>query len=153
MQGPAARVIGVLVGLLPLLLVGCSGAVRAPAGATAPPTLYEDLGGATGVLALTEQFLMNIADDRRVNQHFVETNVVRFRDKLAEHLCQIADGPCTYSGDSMRDTHAGMNIDLADFYAVVDDLVAAMDSLRLPTATQNRLLARLAPLHADIITR
>jgi len=129
------------------LLVSTAGTARAD------DALYRDLGGQSGVSAVVEAFLFRLADDTRINHHFAETNVVRFRDKLVELLCQLAGGPCRYSGDSMKLTHAGMGIDHADFNAVVENLIEAMSGLGVATGVQNRLLARLAPLHADIIER
>ena len=129
------------------LLVSTAGTARAD------DALYRDLGGQSGVSAVVEAFLFRLADDTRINHHFAETNVVRFRDKLVELLCQLAGGPCRYNGDSMKLTHAGMGIDHADFNAVVENLIEAMSGLGVATGVQNRLLARLAPLHADIIER
>jgi len=131
--------------LVLLLLGGTPGTVRAD------DALYRDLGGQRGISAVVEAFLFRLADDARINHHFAETNVVRFRDKLVELLCELAGGPCTYRGDSMKLTHAGMAIDHADFNAVVENLIEAMSGLGVATGVQNRLLARLAPLHADII--
>ncbi len=130
-----------------VLLGGTAGTARGD------DDLYQDLGGRPGVGAVVEAFLFRLADDARINHHFAETNVVRFHDKLVELLCELTGGPCTYSGDSMKLTHAGMGIDHADFNAVVENLVEAMSGLGIATGVQNRLLARLAPLHADIIER
>ena len=63
----------------------------------------------------------------------------------------IANGPCVYTGDSMVQTHAGMNISEAEFNAVVEDLIAAMDTVGVDIGTQNRLLARLATLRPQIV--
>ena len=58
-----------------------------------------------------------------------------------------------YSGDSMADVHAGFELTEADFNALVEDLIAAMEAEQLPVIVQNRLLQRLAPMRADIIYR
>lgn len=52
----------------------------------------------------------------------------------------------------MRVVHEPLNLTEADFNALVEDLIDAMEALNLPVATQNRLLARLAPMHGDIVT-
>lgn len=134
--------------LLVLVLLGA-----APCTVLGDDDLYQDLGGQKGVSAVVEAFLFRLADDARISHHFAETNVVRFRDKLIELLCELTGGPCSYSGDSMKLTHGGMGIDHADFNAVVENLIEAMSGLGIATGVQNRLLARLAPLHADIIER
>lgn len=139
----------VLALCLAVLLAGCQAHPPAPR----ERTLYQDLGAIDGVAAIVEQFLFNLADDSRINHHFAETNVERFRDKLVELFCELSGGPCTYSGDSMLLTHGGMGIDHAAFNAVVEDLIEAMEAQGTPTTAQNRLLALLAPMHADIIER
>ena len=44
-----------------------------------------------------------------------------------------------------------MQISQREFNSVVEDLVRAMESLRISTPVQNRVLARLAPLREQII--
>jgi hypothetical protein len=44
-----------------------------------------------------------------------------------------------------------MQISQRQFNAVVEDLVRAMESLRIATPVQNRVLARLAPLREQVV--
>ncbi len=127
-------------------LIGCAGNPRSPAS----PSLYNDLGGEPGIVAIIDHFLWNLADDERINRHFADTNIERFRSKLVEQFCSLSGGPCVYSGDDMARTHAGLDINDAHFNAVVENLIEAMEALEIGTGAQNRLLARLAPLHRDI---
>ncbi len=46
-----------------------------------------------------------------------------------------------------------MGVNQAQFYALVEALQAAMERRRIPFSSQNRLLAVLAPMHRDVITR
>ncbi len=115
--------------------------------------LYQALGGEAGITAIVDQFLWNLADDERINTHFVETNIQRFRTKLIEQFCELSGGPCVYSGDTMKLSHGGMGIDHAAFNALVEALIEAMEAKNVATGPQNRLLALLAPMHADIIEK
>ncbi|MBU6248220.1 MAG: group 1 truncated hemoglobin [Xanthomonadaceae bacterium] len=130
-----------------LLLAAC---------ATAPgraPTLYEQLGGRDGIAAITDRLLDAFAGDPLVAPAFRHVDIRRYRINFTDYLCQIADGPCHYTGDSMAEVHRGMHIDEAAFNAVVQDLITAMDRQHVPVRVQNRLLARLAPERKDIIYR
>lgn len=49
--------------------------------------------------------------------------------------------------------HRGLAISEAQFNAVVEHLIDAMDAQRIPQAAQNRLIARLAPMRKDVIYR
>ncbi|WP_018414616.1 group I truncated hemoglobin [Teredinibacter turnerae] len=116
-------------------------------------TLYADLGGQQGLENLVDSFIHNIGQDPAILPFFHDSKVSRFRDLFIVHLCSLANGPCSYSGDSMEDIHTGMHIDEAHFNRVVELLVDAMNENHISVATQNRLLARLAPMRASIIHR
>ncbi len=119
--------------------------------AAAADTLYNDLGGKEGVVAVVDQFLWNLADNKQVSHYFVETNLERFRDKLIEYVCQAAQGPCTYSGDSMERTHKHMGVTITDFNVTVESLILAMESRHINTGVQNRLLKALAVDYAKVV--
>lgn len=127
--------------------------VTACAGVQQEENLFQALGGQQGVNVIVENFIMEIARDERVIDHFAVSNVERFRTMMREHLCFIADGPCEYTGDSMIDTHVGMGVTEGDFNAIVEDMMAAMNQAKVPIGTQNRLLSRLAELRGEIIYR
>lgn len=137
-----------------LALAACATpALNGPSTGPQSPALYEQLGGLAGIERIVEGLLINISEDQRIVHHFSETDIERLNEKLIEQICVESGGPCQYSGDSMRDSHAGLDISEADFNALVEDLIAAMEAEGIPVAAQNRLLARLAPMRGDIIYR
>lgn len=135
---------------LALGLAACSPTPPAPG---ADDSLYRALGGQPGITRIVEGLLSNIADNPKIVGHFAETDIDRLNAKLIEQFCVESGGPCEYSGDSMRDSHTGLNLTEADFNALVEDLLDAMHALKVPVTAQNRLLARLAPMRRDIIYR
>ncbi|WP_208628972.1 group I truncated hemoglobin [Pseudomonas rhodesiae] len=135
--------------LLPVLLLALLSAC-----AQQPPkddSLYRDLGAMPGITRIVEGMLLNIARDERIVERFRRIDIQRLRNKLIEQFCVEAGGPCTYTGDSMAESHKGQNVSRSDFNALVEDLIKAMDSEGIPVPTQNRLLARLAPMRGDVI--
>jgi hemoglobin len=60
-------------------------------------------------------------------------------------------GPCIYKGRDMKTTHVGMNISNADFGALVDDLVKALDTFKVPAREREELLGLLGPMKKDIV--
>ena len=116
-------------------------------------SLYQDLGQQAGITRIVEGMLLNIAGDPRIVKHFEDIDIVRVRDKLVEQICVEAGGPCTYTGDSMEESHKGQNITPSDFNALVENLQAAMSAQGVAMPAQNRLLARLAPMRAQVIDR
>jgi len=116
-------------------------------------SLYRALGGEQGIQQLVEDLLFNVADDRRIRHHFVDIDIVRLHEKLSEQICELAGGPCEYTGDDMVKSHTGMGVTRADFNALVEALQLAMDDHQISISAQNRLLALLAPMHAEIVNR
>ena len=132
----------VVFGALLFLSVAC---------ASQPTTLYQQLGGDKGVSMITDDFLVNLSQDKRILHHFEQTDIQIFRQRLIEHLCAISGSECVYQGASMFDAHIGLHISQADFDAVVGHLIEALKQQHIPLATRNALLAKLAPLYQDII--
>lgn len=129
------------------VLVGC---------AQQPPSddsLYHALGERAGIQRIVEGMLLNVARDDRIVEHFRKVDIERLRNKLVEHLCVEAGGPCRYSGDSMEEAHKGQKLTRSDFNALVEDLIASMDAQHVPVPTQNRLIARLAPKRGQVIEK
>src|ERR1700753_376461 len=121
--------------------------------ARADDTLYQDMGGVDAMKKIASDTADHFLADPRIKATFDNTNMDRFRILLGEQFCVVAGGPCTYTGRNMKDTHKGLHLGNADFNAVVEDLQKAMDKNGVPFATQNRFLARLAPMQHDIVTK
>lgn len=130
------------------LLAGLTACASHPPGS---PTTYEQLGGAAGIEGIVDDLLEAIVEDERINLQFADADIIRLRTKLIEQLCAESGGPCTYSGLSMQEAHAGRGIDTAQFNALVEDLLDVMTARKIPVRTQNRLLRRLAPMHREIV--
>lgn len=116
-------------------------------------TLWKDMGGVDAIKKLASDTLDTFLSDDRIKHTFDDSNIERIRVKLGEQFCVLAGGPCTYTGHTMQATHKGLHLRNADFNAVVEDLQKAMDKDGIPFATQNRFLARLAPLQHQVVTR
>lgn len=115
--------------------------------------LYRDLGGREAIQAFTNDFYDRMLQDARIARYFDGINMKHLKRVLADYFCVVAGGPCTYDGVSMTNAHAHLNIDRAAFNALVENLQFAMEAARVPFATQNQLLARMAFFHRDIVTK
>jgi len=119
----------------------------------ATDSYYEELGGRTGVENIVDNFINEISYDQHIVTFFEGSDIARLREKLIEQFCKESGGPCEYTGDSMKDVHAGMNISTGEFNRVVELLQTAMDKAGTPQRAQNRLIRSLAPMRPDIIHR
>lgn len=136
-----------MLALAALLATGFTGP------ALADDTLWQDMGGVDNITRIANDTADNFLADDRIKATFDNTNIDRFKTLLAEQFCSVAGGPCAYTGRNMHETHKGLHLTNMDFNAVVEDLQKAMDKDGVPFATQNRFLARLAPMQRDIVTK
>ena len=115
--------------------------------------LYEDMGGQTGIDRLVDDATARFLADPRVGKTFDDTNMVRFKKMLADQLCQLTGGPCEYKGHDMKTAHHGLAVNQAQFNALAEDLQDAMEAVGVSYHTQNRLMALLAPMQRDVVSR
>jgi len=124
----------------------------------ADDALYKSLGGKKAITAVVNDFVGRCASDSRINSFFKATaadpkRLAKFKGNLVDQICQAAGGPCKYKGKDMKTAHAGMGIASADFDALVEDLVASLDKLKVKPADKQALLGVLGPMKSDIVTK
>ena len=88
----------------------------------AQDTLFADMGGQAGIDRIVDASVDNYLADPRIKEVFEESNMDRVRAQFKVQFCQIAGGPCQYTGHGMAEAHKGLRLTNADFNAVVEDL-------------------------------
>ena len=126
--------------------------------ASSEKTLYERLGGRPAIQAVANELVDSILADSRVNPWFAHAaaspqNTAAYKAKLADFLCQSTQGPCKYAGLDMTAAHKGRAVTSAAFDAVVQDLIAVLEKLKVPSKEKNDVLALLAPLRTVIVQK
>jgi hemoglobin len=115
--------------------------------------MWQAFGGEAGVHAIVDDLVAHNVADPRIADIFKSRDLVRLRRTLYEQFCYLLNGGCTYSGQTMAAAHKDMGIQQADMAALVENLQAAMRRAHVPFSAQNRLLAKLAPMHRSIVAR
>jgi hemoglobin len=116
-------------------------------------TLYERLGGKEAIVAVVEDFIGNVAADKRINRFFANADIPRLKRRLVEQICAGTGGPCKYRGRSMKAAHKGLRVKDRHFDALVEDLGKSLKKFKVPAREQKELVAILAPLRKDIVGR
>ena len=145
-----SRAGNLLISILAMTAIGCI-VPQTQAGQETTKTLYDRLGGKAAITAVVDQFVTNVADDKRINARFSTTDIPRLKKNLVDQVCMASGGPCTYSGRDMTTTHAGMKITTADFNALVEDLVASLNKFKVSETEKKDLLGILGPMKKDIV--
>ena len=117
----------------------------------AEKSLYERLGGQGAIQAVVTKFISNVGGDKRINGYFATADLKKLNKLLVEQVCMATGGPCSYSGRDMKTTHKGMKVTDAAFGALVEDLVAALDTFNVPAKEKGELLGILGPMKSDIV--
>jgi hemoglobin len=139
-----------MLGGVILVAAGCAGVDDQ---AMARKSLYDRLGGKPAITAVVDDFVGTVASDARIKGRFANTNIPRLKAMLVDQICEATGGPCTYVGRSMLDAHRGMNVNEAEFSALVEDLVKSLDKFKVPAQEKNELLSALAGMKGDIVGR
>jgi hemoglobin len=125
---------------------------RIPPPAIAPAgSLYARLGGTATVTAFVADTIDRVVANPDMNRSFDKVNLQHVKDMLIEQICALTGGGCAYTGDTMRDVHAGHRITNAEFFGLVEELRASMRAHDVPLAARNQLLEILAPMKRDVV--
>lgn len=114
-------------------------------------SLYQSFGGQNGLVRLMDDFMTRLLADARMRPFFKDADQAALKKQLVLQFCEVSGGPCRRDGPTMKEAHDGMDITRGDFNALVEVLQDSMSAQGVPFAAQNRLLARLAPMHRDIV--
>jgi hemoglobin len=139
------------------ILVGTSAIGVLGQGASEKP-LYDRLGGKPAITAVVDEFVSRVAADKRINAYFAPTasdpaRLTSFKGKLVDQICQASGGSCKYRGKNMKAAHMGMGVTTADFNALVEDLVGALDKFKVGQHEKDQLLGALGPMKSDIVEK
>lgn len=150
---PAIRSTIIAVGLL-LSFASVGFAQEAASGRTKLDVeYYRAFGERDGLVRIVDNATARWLADKRIAETFDNLNIDRFKARLVDQLCELLGGPCHYTGRNMYQSHKGLHLDTAQFNALVEGLQFAMDDNNVSFANQNKLLAILAPMKRDVVTR
>ena len=115
-------------------------------------TIYDQIGGATGVATAVDDFYARVLSTTELGHYFDGEAMPRQILHLRAFLAAALDGPQRYLGRGIRDAHAGLGITETAFDRAVGHLVATLRHLGVSTAVIAEIGTRLAPLRPQIVT-
>lgn len=115
--------------------------------------LFERLGGRDGVFQLVDKIITNHLSSPVVGQRFQHAPMGEeaMKNNAAEFFCTGLSGVPTYEGRPLADAHAGMNISEEEFVAVIDDVIAALESGGVGEREQGEVLRILWGMKPDVV--
>lgn len=113
--------------------------------------LYDRLGGKPALNAVVGELWAVASADTRINSRFAHTNPDIFGAQLVDFLCQASGGPCKYTGRDMKSAHTGMMLTEAEFNALAEDTIKALDKFKVPAKEKDEVIGLLGSLKSDVI--
>jgi hemoglobin len=120
-------------------------------------TLWDRLGGDSGVKKVIDDFVDLAASDRKVNFDrngkfkLDAAAVTRLKEQLRDFISQATGGPYSYRGKSMKEVHRGMGITNAEFDALAADLKQALERNGVGAADIEQVMQVVGAARADIV--
>jgi hemoglobin len=120
-------------------------------------SLYERLGGVYAIAAVVDDFIDRIMTDPRLNANpkvdeaHHKVSKAGFKYLVTEQVCQATGGPQRYTGRSMYDSHAHLNITEPEWQAFLVDLQQTFNKFGVPKPEQAELFAIVASTKKDIV--
>jgi len=121
------------------------------------PTLYERLGGVFAIATVVDDFINRIMQDPRLNANpkvdeaHHKVPPAGFKYLVTEQVCHATGGPQRYTGRSMFDSHAHLDITELEWAAFLDDFQQTLTKFSVPQAEQAELFAIVASTKSDIV--
>lgn len=145
-------------GLLAFLMVSMFGTGMSQAAEDElTPSLYERLGGVYPISLVVETFIdvLLVNDVLNANPAINASRSALPASGLKYHVtalvCQVTGGPCNYSGRSMKDSHAHLNITEHEWQAMMSDFRRVLNNYQIPQQEQAELIAIVESTKADIV--
>ncbi len=121
------------------------------------PSLYERLGGVYPIATVVDTFieLLLVNDVLNANPAIKEARdrvpKAGLKYRVTALVCQVSGGPCTYTGRSMKESHAQMYITEREWQAMLADFRRTLNNYQVPEREQQELIAIVESTKKDIV--
>lgn len=115
-------------------------------------SLYEQIGGASGITRLVEVFYSRVMADPELKRFFAGVEMAKLRRMQVELFSAALGGPQRYSGRSMAQAHRHLKIGLQDYQRFIRHLFDTLDAAGFGLSDQERyeVIGRLNVLTNDV---
>ncbi len=114
-------------------------------------TLYERLGGAQGIAAISADIIRRHKVNPIIKTRFQDVDLEQLERLVGQFFAMGTGGPAKYEGRDMPTAHRGMNLNERELVAAVDDVLAALDARGIDPATRSEVLAILYSLKGEVL--
>ena len=127
--------------------------------ALAEQPLYDRLGGLRGITLVTDDFIDRLVANETLNRNPAidagrkHSPAPYLKFQVSILVCEVTGGPCKYTGLSMKDAHAHLNINEKEWGVMAAEFKKSLDKFNVSAAEQNALFEIVGKTKADIVVR
>lgn len=157
------RVIGASIVLTLGTLVSATSMAQQPVAqqpaAATKPLLYERLGGLKGISLVVDDFIDRLVANKTLNKNPAidvgrkSSPAPYLKVQVAQLVCEATGGPCKYTGEAMKSSHAHLNISEKEWDVMADEFKKSLNKFKVPAAEQNELFEIVGKTKPDIVVR
>lgn len=114
-------------------------------------SLYERLGGTEGITNLANDIIDNHMANKAIATRFADSDVAAIKNSAATFFIAGTGGPNVYTGKDLLAAHKGMNISAAEFMAVLDDALAALEKNGVGQREQEEVLFAFYSMRSQVV--
>jgi len=114
-------------------------------------SLFERLGGNEGITAIANDVVDNHLSNETITNRFAESDIPSLKNAAATFFITGTGGENVYKGKDMLAAHKGMNISAAEFMAVLDDSLKALENNNIGQREQEEVLFILYSMRFQIV--
>ena len=125
-------------------------------GPAADSTLYRRLGGYDAIASVTDSFLARIQRDTAISVFFAglePAHMNKIRQLVVDQVCAASGGPCLYTGRTMKETHATLDITSDVFDRFIGHFRETLVAFRVPQREQDEVVSALDAMKPDVVTK
>lgn len=121
------------------------------------PSLYERLGGVYSIATVVDDFADRIMEEPKLNSNPLVDEAhhrgsrAGFKYLVTEMVCWATGEPQQYTGRSMSDSHAHLNITSPEWTVFLADFQQTLDKFKVPAPEQRELFAIVESTRKDIV--
>jgi hemoglobin len=115
-------------------------------------SLYERLGGTDGITSIAGDLVDSHLANPAIAVRFAESDVPKMKNAAATFFIAGTGGPNVYKGKDMLSVHKGMNISAAEFMAVLEDVVEALEKNKIGQREQEEVLFTFFSMRSQVLS-
>jgi hemoglobin len=125
----------------------------------AQKTLYERLGGLKGITMVSDDFINRLVVNKTLNKNPAidagrkNSPPPYLKFQVSQLVCEVSGGPCKYTGKSMKEAHAHLNISEKEWEIMAAEFKKSLNKFKVPAAKQKDLFEIVGKTKADIVVR